>query len=57
VRTVAEWLLSFGVGFLFTSAWAYLGNRQNLSEAVFWFGLALPCLALWWFRRPGPRRL
>ena len=56
-RTAAEWLLWFGVGFLLMSGWAYVGNRQNLSEAALWFGLALPCLAFWWFRRPDPRRL
>ena len=56
-RTVAEWLLWFGVGFLFMSGWAYLGNRQNPSEALLWLGLAVPCLAVWWFRRPDPRKL
>src|SRR2546427_6470983 len=56
VRTIAEWLLWFGVAFVFMSGWAYLGDRQNPSEAFFWFGLALPCLAFWWFRRSDPRK-
>ena len=57
VKTVAEWLLWLGLAFMFMSGWAYLGGRQNPSEALFWAALALPCLLFWWFRRPDPRKV
>jgi hypothetical protein len=56
-KTLAEWILWLGLGFVFMSGWAYLGDRQNPSEAMFWGVLGIPCLLFGWLRRSDPRKV
>jgi len=54
--TAEDALVWFAVGFLVLAIWGYFGSPERNPDSLWWLAFALPCLAVWWFRRARPRK-